>query len=57
MVIIFPLDQDFLEKFLPFGQTFGFSPVLNLKEKLLHVNPNLLFYNKNKQGKNKIIQS
>ncbi len=50
-IIIFPLDQDYLEKFLGFYQVFGFSAVYNDSEKLLHINPNLLFFNKNREGK------
>ncbi|NVM00913.1 MAG: hypothetical protein HWN67_01135 [Candidatus Helarchaeota archaeon] len=50
-IIIFPLNQDYLEKFLGFYRVFEFSAVYNNTKKLLHINPNLLFFNKNKEGK------
>ncbi|MFX1449898.1 MAG: hypothetical protein ACFFCM_03580 [Promethearchaeota archaeon] len=50
-IIIFPLDQEYLEKFTGFYQVFEFSAIYNDTKKLLHINPNLLFFNKNKEGK------
>ncbi|MHA1379795.1 MAG: hypothetical protein ACTSRG_15600 [Candidatus Helarchaeota archaeon] len=50
-IIIFPLEKDYITKFSEFGKVFNFTTVLNNTKKLLHVNPNLLIFNRNKEGK------
>ncbi|MHA1385996.1 MAG: hypothetical protein ACTSR3_19760, partial [Candidatus Helarchaeota archaeon] len=50
-IIVFPLEHDYLAKFSAFSQVFNYTTVLNEQKKLLHVNPNLLIFNKNKEGK------
>ncbi|MFX0138665.1 MAG: hypothetical protein ACFFDN_33795, partial [Candidatus Hodarchaeota archaeon] len=51
VIIIFPLNEGYLEKFLGFYQVFKFSAVYNNTKQLLHVNPNLLIFDKDKEGK------
>ena len=50
-IIIFPIIPEHIGLFTGFSKVFNFTSVLNQNEKLLHINPNFLYFNKNKEGK------
>ncbi|NHI91060.1 MAG: hypothetical protein EAX96_01070 [Candidatus Lokiarchaeota archaeon] len=50
VIILFPINEKYFDLMDNFFEPFEFSAVLNNEEKLLHINPNLIFYEKTKNG-------
>ena len=50
VIILYPINEKYFDLMENFYETFEFTAVLNNEEKLLHINPNLIFYDKMKNG-------
>jgi len=51
VILLYPINQKYFNLMDEFFEQFEFSAVLNEQEKLLHVNPNLVFFEKSKSDK------
>ncbi|MHA1893106.1 MAG: hypothetical protein ACTSX4_01265 [Candidatus Helarchaeota archaeon] len=51
VILLYPINKKYFNLMDEFFEILDFSAVLNEEEKLLHVNPNLIFYEKTKDGK------